>query len=229
MHNQNAIVRGTKEFHPGNMLALCTIGLLVSLNGGCLAKMAAGIVYAIRGNDTPAEFDGLKDKRVALICNTSGAVASEAVTSMLTSNIVSSLNRNLPKADIVRQEEIDRVLEKQEFNDGDQQKLAASVRADYLVAVQVDNLKLRDGATLFRGQSDIKVTVYDMKNSGRIVFEKEIIEHSFPKNGGTPITDTTEARFRSAYLQLVGYRVASLFHPVDPTFDVALDATSSKF
>lgn len=211
-----------------NLFALGAMALLLATNTGCLARLAANLLYAIRGNDLPAEFDGLKDKRFAIICNTSGTIASEAVNSMLTSNIVSSLSRNLPKANIVRQDEIDRVVEKEDWTDSDQQRIGESVKADYLVNVYVDNLKIRDGATLFRGQCDIKVVVHDVKNGGRIAFEKEIIEHSFPKNGGTPITDTTEARFRSAYLQLVGYRIASLFHSVDPGFDVALDATSSK-
>jgi hypothetical protein len=187
------------------------------------------MLYVIRGNDRPAEYDGMKEGRIAVFCSTTGTSASEAVNSLITSNIISGLSRNLPKADLVRQEEIDRYMEIEGWNDGDPLKLAKGVKADHLVTVAVDNLKLRDGATLFRGQCDIHVTVYDMKNGGRIAYEKSITEHSFPQNGGTPITDTTEAKFRSAYLQLVSYKISSLFHPVDPTFDVALDATSSKF
>lgn len=208
------------------LLSVALVGILT--NAGCI-RFAANLLYAIRGNDSPAEYDGLRDKRVAIICSTSGAVASEAVNSMLSSNIISSLSRNLPKADIVRQEEVDKWIQMDGFSDGDNQRLAKGVKADQLVTISVDNLKLRDGATLFRGQCDIHVAVYDMKNGGKQVFDKQIVEHSFPKNGGTPITDTTEAKFRSAYLQLVSYRISSLFHPYDPTFDVALDATMSKF
>lgn len=199
-----------------------------AVSSGC-ARLAANMLYVIRGNDKPAEFDELKESRVAVVCSTSGTGASSAVNSLISGNVISALSRNLTKADLVRQEEIDRYMEISGWNDGDPLKLAKGVKADHLVTVAVDNLKLRDGATLFRGQCDIHVTVYDMKNDGRIAFQKEILEHSFPQNGGTPITDTTEAKFRSAYLQLVSYKVSSLFHPVDPTLDVALDATASKF
>jgi hypothetical protein len=198
----------------------------VLTNSGCIT-LAANMLHAIRGNDAPAEFDGLKEKRFAIVCSTSGPTAGEAATSMLTSHITMALIRNLPKADIVRQDEVDQAIEREGLTDI--ARIGQTLKADHLVRVQVDNLRLRDGATLFRGQSDVKVSVYDIKNNGRLVFEKEILEHSFPRNGGTPITDTTETKFRSAYLQLVGLKVSSLFHPVDATFDVALDATATKF
>lgn len=209
-------------------LLLLILASVASTQSGCIS-FAANLLYAIKGNDRPAEYSGLKDRRVAVLCSSSGAVASEAVNSMLTSNITSSLTRNLPKSDIVRQEEIDRWRDMDGWSDGDPKRLAKGVKADQLVVVAVDNLKLRDGATLFRGQCDISVQVFDMKEGGKLVFDKQITEHSFPQNGGTPVTDTTEAKFRSAYIQLVSYRIASLFHPVDPTFDVALDATTTKF
>lgn len=226
MRNQTQQTSG-KRLWKRSWFALVLLTLLVPTSG-CIS-FAANLLYAIRGNDMPAEYADLNEKRVALICSTSGAVASEAVNSMLCSNISSALSRNLKKADIVRQEEVDRWIERDGWADGDPTRLAKGVKADQLVSVAIDNLKLRDGATLFRGQCDIRVTVYDIKNGGKIVFQKEIPEHSFPKEGGTPVTDTTEAKFRSAYLQLVGYRVSSLFHPVDPTLDVALDATMTKF
>lgn len=210
-----------------HLVMLAFLGTMLMANSGCI-RFAANLLYAIRGNDAPAEYDGLKEKRVAIICTTTGAVASEAVNSMLTSNISSALSRNLKKSDIVREDEINRWIEMDGWSDADPIRLAKGVKADQLVTVSIDNLKLRDGATLFRGQCDIHVKVYDIKNGGKQVFDKLETEHSFPRNGGTPITETTEARFRSAYLQLVGYRVSSLFHPIDPTYDVALDATASK-
>ncbi|MFO0943245.1 MAG: hypothetical protein U0930_21125 [Pirellulales bacterium] len=94
------------------LLSVALVGILT--NAGCI-RFAANLIYAIRGNDSPAEYDGLRDKRVAIICSTSGAVASEAVNSMLSSNIVSSLSRNLPKADIVRQKRVDKWIQMDSF------------------------------------------------------------------------------------------------------------------
>lgn len=227
MHNQlipSCCARLSKK----SVILLLLVATSCALATGCVS-LAANMLYAIRGNDSPAEFDGMKESRIAVVCSTTGSGASEAINSLISSHISSDLTRSLAKASVVRQDEIDRFMEIEGWNNGDPLKIAKGVKADFLVEVAVDNLKLRDGATLFRGQSDIHVKVYDMKNGGRIAFEKEILEHSFPRNGGTPITETTEAKFRSAYLQLVSYKISSLFHPVDPTLDVALDATSTKF
>lgn len=224
MHNHHSHSCVKPYLMPSAALMLALITLI---SNGCV-RLAANMLYVIRGNDIPAEYDGMKESRIAVVCTTTGSGASETINSLISSNVISGLSRNLAKADLVKQEEIERLFESESWDNSDPVQLAKAVKADFLVAVAVDNLKLREGATLFRGQCDIRVTVYDVKDKGRIVFEKQMPEHSFPKNGGTPVTDTTEAKFRSTYLQLVAYKVSSLFHPVDPTFDIALDATASK-
>lgn len=207
---------------------ICCLAIsLGCINLGCV-RIAANLIHAIKGNDIPAEYSGLTDKRVALICSVDGAVASEATSSVLGSYISSALQQNLPKATFVKQEEVDRWLEIEGWSSNDALAIGKGVKADQVVSVQVTNFKLREGATLYRGSCDIRVSVYDINADGRLAFVREIDEHAFPRVGGTPVSDTTDAKFRSIYLHLVATKVASLFHPSDPTAEYALDAKAAQ-
>jgi hypothetical protein len=207
---------------------LCIAAVAVCTgNVGCI-QFAANMIHAIRGSDLPAEYAGLAEKRVAVICSVDGTVASEASGSVLTSYISSALNQNLPKTTVIGQEEVDRWLEIEGWSSNDALAIGKGVKADQVVSVQVSNFKLREGATLYRGSCDIRVSVYDINADGRLAFIKEINEHAFPRIGGTPVTDTTEAKFRSAYLHLIASKIAGLFHPIDPTAEYALDVKSAQ-
>ncbi|MBX3422621.1 MAG: hypothetical protein KF752_13795 [Pirellulaceae bacterium] len=205
-----------------------TLGLLTLLlipSAGCVSA-AANMLYAIRGNDIPAEYKGLTEKRVAVVCTTNGAVASDAANTLIASFICSQLQDNLPKAKVIPQAEVERWIEIESWSGNDPLAVGRGVKAEQLIFVKVNDLKLRDGATLFRGQCNVEVSVYDLQADGKLVFNKQLGNHSFPQHGGVPITDTTEANFRSTYLQHVARRAAVLFHPVDATWEYALDATS---
>ncbi len=195
---------------------------------GCI-PFAANMIRTIRGDDLPAEYNGLNEKRVAIVCTVDGKEANDASSSLLTSFISAALVQNLPKATIVSQEEVDRWAEIEGWSNNDALAIGKGVKADQVVSIQVSNLKLRDGATLYRGSSDIRVSVYDVAADGKLSFVKQFTEHSYPRIGGAPISGTTESKFRSAYLQVVGIKVANLFHAVDPTFEYALDATAAQF
>jgi hypothetical protein len=208
-------------------LLLIAVLFAVCFNSGCI-RFAANMMNAIRGNDLPAEYNGLTEKRVAIVCSVDGAVASEASGSMLTSFISSLLIKNLPKATIIGQDEVERWLEIEGWSANDALAIGKGVKADQVVSVQVTNLKLREGATLYRGSCDIRIAVYDITADGKTSYVRQITEHAYPKISGTPISDTTEAQFRSAYLRVVAHKIAGLFYPSDPTFEYALDATAAQ-
>lgn len=209
-------------------VAVCLgLALICCPSSGCVS-MAANMLYAIRGNELPAEYDGLSEKRVAIICSIEGASAGEAASTLLSSYISSILTEKLPKAHLVPTDEVDHRMEIEGWSKSDFGSIGKGLNADQVVMVRVSNLKLRDGATLFRGQCNMHVDVYDVKNGSKLVFTKNMADHAFPQHGGVPVTDTTEANFRNAYLQLVAAKIAALFHKVDPTQEYALDATAGR-
>ena len=119
-------------------------------------------------------------------------------------------------------------MESNDLSDIEYAEVGKGVKADRLLAVDVHNLRIKEGATLYRGQTDVTVTVYDIPSGGRVVYRNNIPEFAFPEHAGTPITDTSESKFRSIFLTLVANEVSGLFYPVDPTLSVARDATASR-
>lgn len=195
---------------------------------GCI-NFAANMIHAITGNNVPADYNGLEEKRVAVVCSTDGGLATDATSSMLTGYIHAALNANVKKIDVVRQSEVERWLDSHSNTDADYVEVGKGVKADCVLAVEVLNMSLKNGATLYQGKSDITVTVYDVEADGKIMYRKQIPEFAFPKMGGPTITDITESKFRAKYIAIVARTVSNLFYPVDATADFALDATANSF
>lgn len=196
--------------------------------GGCV-NLAANMIHAITGNMQPADFDGLKGQRVAIVCLTDDGMGTDATSSMLTSYIHAALNSNIKKIELVRQAEVERWLDAHGNSDADYVEVGKGVNADRLVAIEVLNLSVKNGQTLYQGKSDITVTVYDVPDNGKIVYRKHIPEFVFPKIGGQIVTELSEAKFRARYLAIVARTISALFYETDATADFALDATASSF
>lgn len=201
---------------------------LLFTTGGCV-NLAANLIHAVQGNFRPAEFDGLKGKRVAVVCTTDGGFGNGATNSILTNNIHAALGMNVKDIQLVRNSEIDQWLDSHGRDESDYYEIGRGVDAELLVAVELMDMKLKNGQTLFKGEADITVTVYDIKKDGMILYRKQIPEFAFPESDGKPTTETTETKFRSFFLAVVTRRVAGLFYEVDATADYALDATVSSF
>ena len=202
--------------------------LLIGSAPGCI-NLAANLIHAVRGNDRPAEYDGLTGKRVAVVVGTDKGLGNDTTSTLLTSYIQALMNTHLEDADVIAQRELEQWLDSHNGSDADYFEIGKGVNADVVVAVDVTNLSLKNGATLYRGQADISVSVFDVASGGKILYRKQMPEFAFPKLDGVPTTDTSIAKFRGAFLGIVAEKVAGLFYPVDPTTDFALDATSGSF
>ena len=113
-------------------------------NAGCVAFLA-NFIKVVRGTDAPAEFDQLKDKKVAVIATTPAGLNADA-TGIIVSNYVHALlATKVKKIQMVNQEEVNRIIT--DMPSGEQQMSAIGSRlgADYVVAVDIDKLKLHEG------------------------------------------------------------------------------------
>ena len=232
---RNRIVHEWKSNQPirsrglmGLVLTALAGSLLLSSSMGCV-RLAANMINAIQGNDRPAEYAGFKEQRVAVVCGTDKGLSNDATTALMTGYVHMALNTNVKKIELVRAEEIEQWLDVHSSIESDYVEIGKAVKADKLLAIDISNLKVKDGQTLFRGQCDIGVTVYDINAKGAIVYRKQIPEFTFPKMGGPTIVDTTEPKFRNQFLKIIAIKVAGLFYPVDPTAEYALDATANSF
>ncbi|MCA9194162.1 MAG: hypothetical protein KDB03_20475 [Planctomycetales bacterium] len=195
---------------------------------GCVS-FAANLLRAVYGNERPAEFDGLQEKKVAIVCSTDHGFASNATSAMLMRHIQANLNNNVKEIQLIRPDEVEQWLETHAAAGGDVLEAGKGVGADLVLAVDVVNMSLNDGPTLFRGKADISVSVYDVADGDKLLFERQFPDFAFPNSGGAPVTDTSEAKFRGMFLSVVAQKISGLFYPVDPTTDYALDATSNSF
>ncbi len=212
----------------GSLITIGLVSLFLISSPGCV-RLAANLVNAIQGNETPAEYNGFEKKRVAIVCATDKGLSSDASAALLTGYVHMLLNKNVKDIELVRAEEVERWLDAHGTIESDYVQIGKGVKADQVLAIDLAGMKIKDGATLYRGQCDITVTVFDIADSGAIVFKKQFPEFSFPKMGGPTTSDTTDAKFRNLFLTVVASKVSGLFYPVDPTAEYALDATANSF
>jgi len=190
---------------------------------GC-AQYLANIIGVFHGPPIVAEFKGLDGKRVAVVASTESGMCSDETSIRLTGNIRGMLTKNLPKSTFVSQEELDQWLNQRAPGDNDLLSIGKGVKADYVLAVDVMNLKLKDGATLFQGKSDIACTVTDI-STGKTVFRKSLPQYTYPVMAGQSATETNEDAFRRAYLMVASDKLSRLFYAHEIGQDFAIDAT----
>ena len=211
-----------------NVTIVCTLSLtflVIATNSGC--AFMANAMYVIKGVDAPAEFDDLKEKRVAVVVSTAAGLNADASGILMSRHINELLASHVKKVAMVNPEEVDRIINDQPIGDRSIPVIGGRLRADYVLLVEVSDLKLRDGQTLFKGRSNASVTAYKVLEGDRPVFKKSFPEFIYPQHGA-PVTDFDEATFQRIYLSELSSRIARTFYPFDPSIDVAKDAAVSS-
>lgn len=205
-------------------LTLVALGVLVSSTG---CSLAANLLNAYSGNMIPPAFDGLSERRVAVVCVAdSTAYGPSVVTNQLALSVDQLLRANVPDIEIVSQNEIDDWRDNNEWNGIDFSPLGKGVDAEMVVLVDIGSFRIHDGKTMYRGRADVGVAVYDMTavDGDQEVFRKSRVEQTFPENGPLATTDTTDARFRNQFVRYLAHQVAKNFFAYDFKEDFALDS-----
>lgn len=190
---------------------------------GCTSALTT-VLYAMGADLTPAEYDGLEGKRVAIVVVTDGSQYSDDVTSRtLSRNIGEILKMKVDGVKLVPEEEVDSWKDVNGWEQLDYAALGKGVKASKVVGIELTGLKLREGQTLYRGRANVTTTVYDVE-TGRKDFRRHLDDFTFPVHTGKYASETTEVRFRRDFLEVLSHRVARYFHRYDPRDSVALDA-----
>lgn len=212
-------------FALGRMCLVSTVGLFVSMSSGCALLSSA--IYVVKGNDAPAEFDELKDKRVAVVVSTDKGLNADASGILMSRHISTLFAEHIKKVDMVNPEEVDHIINDQAAGERSIPAIGSRLRADYVVLVELSNLKFKDGQTLFKGRCNASVSAYKVSEGDRAVFKKSFPQFVYPQNGA-PVSDFDEVSFQRVYLSELSLRVARTFYPFDPSIDVAKDAAVSS-
>lgn len=182
---------------------------LVPFATGCSTLLT--VAYLVQPADVPAEFKGLRGKHVAVVCRPIVELQfSDAGSSRQLAGLVGSqLEQKLRNTKVIGQQEVARWLDENSWVD--YPTLGKSLDADMVVGIDLEEFRLHEGSTLFRGRATAHVRVYDVA-AKKVVFEKRLDDFSFPANTAIPTTDRSEAEFRDMFLQIVAQRISRTFH-----------------
>ncbi len=206
------------------LFALSAIALIGVSSSGCV-RLAANLVHAIKGNDVPAEFTGMQGKKVAVVCATDEGLGADGNSTLVARFVRKLLEEKVEKIEVSSDSDVDQWILGQKSDLRDYADIGKGLGVDYVIAVNMHNLTLKNGSTLHRGNCDLTVAVYDIKKDGKVAFRKHIGGFAYPSMAGTPTTDMDDTTFRRIYLSRVANRVARHFYPYEIGADVAADAS----
>jgi hypothetical protein len=172
------------------------------------------LAYFVNPNDIAAEFDELAGKHVAVVCQPvvelqySDAGSSRELAQLVGMNI----ERNLRRAEVIGQQEVARCMDENEFLE--YPELGKALDADLVIGIDLEDFRLYEGSTLYRGKATVHVKVYDVAEE-KLLFEKRLDDYAFPKDTAVPATDRTEQQFRGMFMQVLSSKIARIFYAHD--------------
>jgi hypothetical protein len=186
--------------------------------------MAANLMNVVRGHTVKAEFPGLADKRVAIVTVTdSSQYSDDASARILSRRVAEILGREVKDVEIVREDEVQQWRDRNGWDAIEFLDIGRGVKADKVVGIEMTNLRLRDGATLYRGRAEVTVSVYDIATD-TMEFRRHLEEFTYPVSAGMYTSETTESKFRNLFLGVLASKVSRYFHGYDFSDTVAQDA-----
>jgi len=209
-----------------SLLVACCCAL-VAASGGCATGIATAL-YVIRGNMAPAEYDGLKEQRVVVVCRAPSSLPLELATvpKDLARQISNKLSVNVKKIVVVDQQEVDAWMDENAWDDF--KEVGRALKADQVVAVELMSFSTDLDHTLLQGRSEYSLHVYDMKNNGAVVFEKYPRPSQFPPNTAYSTLEKQKHVFRREYIAILADEVGRHFYPYDANASYALDSTTLR-
>ncbi len=210
-----------------------TLGLTMLLLGsstGCIQSLLATGVYLWQGgNVVPAQCEELKGQRVVVVCRppSTNEYRHAGASRSIGKRVSALLEENVKGIDIVSPREVDNWIDEQDWENF--KDLGRAVEATRIVYIELDNFDLYKGTTLYQGDADVHVTVYDMSTrEGDQIWSRNVGQILFPRNAGIPSADKSVQEFQDQFVEVVSVQTASFFYKHDPNADFALDAVANR-
>jgi hypothetical protein len=203
-------------------VCITIIAAAAVLQTGCLQM--ATLMHAAGLDMIPAEFNGLEESTVAVVTvSDSSQYYNDVAARELSRRVSEILTREVKQIQLVRQDKIEQWRDVNGWDAVDFTEIGKGVEAQKVVGIELSNLRLRDGATLYRGRSDVVITVIDVE-TGNIDYSRALDEFTYPQVAGQYTSETTEVRFRKLYLEMLAQEIGRSFHPYDMTDRFAIDS-----
>jgi hypothetical protein len=181
-------------------------------------------MYNLNPDDVPAEFKDLKDRRVVVVCRPVVELqfADSTVPRDLTRQVGGLLHEKVRKLDLVDEREVSEWVDEntwQKFTE-----VGKALKADTVIGIELEHFTLQQGPTLFQGNANVRIVVYDMRSGGRQVYEKSLPQVLYPTHTPIPSSETSEGEFRRKFLGVLAERIGRHFYSHDSRVDFATDA-----
>ena len=190
-------------------IRLTALALTMPAFCGCSTLLTAA--YLFQPADVPAEFKGLRGKHVAVVCKPivelefSDASSARELATMVGTQLDSKVRR----ARLIGQQEVARWIDENSWVD--YPTLGKSLDADLVVGIDLEQFRMHEGSTLYRGRATAHVRVFEVLTK-KVLYEKRIDDFTFPSNTAIPSADQSEAEFRGMFLQILSQKISRCFH-----------------
>ncbi|MDZ7616699.1 MAG: hypothetical protein U1E05_06825, partial [Patescibacteria group bacterium] len=204
------------------LLVLLLPAALIASTAGCAAFTTA--MYLMGANDIPAEFKGLKGKKVAVVCRPVASVAfrDTGAAQDLAREVNRLLAKNVAKVQMVDQQKVAAWVDERYDGDYSFTEAGEAFDADMVVGIELQEFSLHMGQTLYQGKANVRFVVHDMRDGQRVVFDRELPQIAWPPNGGIETSERQESLFRSQFIRVVSDQVGRYFYAHDPASNFAI-------
>jgi hypothetical protein len=205
------------------LLAGVVLLAFLTSQSGCVNALATA-AWLVKGNDVGADYNGLRNKRVAVVCRPlvelqySTGIRS---TQEMATEVGNLLAHRVKRMTLVDPREVTEWTDEHDWDDF--AEVGQALKADMVVGIDVEEFSLYQSQTLYQGKSRVAITVYDVADGGKVVFKKSLPRVIFPPNRGVD-TAMPEDEFRARFVAHLSDLIGRHFYSHDAQADVALDA-----
>jgi hypothetical protein len=217
------------HFSPSQTIMVLLLAMGVTSCTGCLhSLLATGIYIWQGGNVVAAECEMLEDQRVVVVCRppSSYEYRHAGAARSIGKRVSALVGMNVPGIDVVSPREVDNWIDEQDWDNF--KDLGRSVKATRVVYIELDHFSLHKGKTLYQGNADINIDVYDMEERGHLVWSRHVGQLLFPKNSGIPAQDKSVQKFQQQFVEIVAEHIAQHFYKHNPDASFAMDAIANQ-
>jgi hypothetical protein len=187
--------------------------------------MWTSLAYMLGGTDLPPDFDGLKGKKVLVVCRPVAGLdyRNARADQDLAKQVGALLQSKVQKITVIDQQKVAKRLDENPTED--YPAIGRALKAEMVVAVEMNSFSTVEGPTLWRGQSELTIKVYDLgkEKKGAVVWEKALPASVYPPSCGIPMSDQSEREFRKTFITVLADQVARHFYYHDSHADIGLD------
>ena len=206
-------------------VCVCVLAVGIVSFTGCLGGVAQ-LLHVLIGHKVPAAYSGLEGKRVAVVCvSDASAYGRDTLTYTVNKAVSLKLAQSVKNIRVVPAYEIEEWIDTNGWDETDFVKIGRGVNADMVLAIEISSYSIHEGATMYKGRSDLTATVYDIANDGQVTYVHGPKHFEFPEMG-RPAIQTSDQKFEAYYLAHLTQHITRQFYDHDQLETVAEDAAA---